>query len=82
MQQLHGEKTHVKKPATNGTKRRSPASAPVDREEMIRQTAYSFYEARGFVSGFELEDWLKAEAQVLPAPSPSATAATEEPTSH
>lgn len=34
------------------------------RDELIRQTAYSFYEARSYVSGYELEDWLKAEMQV------------------
>jgi Protein of unknown function (DUF2934) len=31
---------------------------------MIRQTAYSYYEARGSIDGHDLEDWLKAEAQV------------------
>jgi hypothetical protein len=84
MQQLHGEKVHVKKAvadvsvkrAGNGAKRRSAASAPMDREEKIRQTAYALYEARGFVSGFELEDWLTAEAQVGQA------ADKVEPTSH
>lgn len=34
------------------------------RDELIRKTAYSFYEARSYVSGYELEDWLKAEIQV------------------
>lgn len=34
------------------------------RDELIRRTAYSFYEARSYVSGYELEDWLKAEMQV------------------
>ncbi len=34
------------------------------RYELIRRTAYSFYEARSYVSGYELEDWLKAEMQV------------------
>ena len=34
------------------------------RLEMIRQTAYSLYEARNCESGHELEDWLRAEAQV------------------
>lgn len=41
------------------------AMAPrTDRDEMIRQTAYSFYEARSYVGGHELDDWLQAEAQV------------------
>lgn len=48
------------------------------RDELIRKTAYSFYEARSYVSGYELDDWLKAEMQVdqmlgqKSAPSPSA----------
>jgi hypothetical protein len=35
-----------------------------DRYEMIRQTAYSFYVARGCGAGRELDDWLQAEAEV------------------
>ena len=34
------------------------------RDETIRLTAYSFYEARGRVDGHDLEDWLQAQAQV------------------
>ena len=30
-------------------------------EEIIRQTAYGLYEARGGSAGHALEDWLKAE---------------------
>jgi len=33
-------------------------------EELIRQRAYSLYEARNYESGHELEDWLQAEAQI------------------
>lgn len=40
------------------------ASSGDARDELIRKTAYSFYEARSCVSGYELEDWLKAEMQV------------------
>lgn len=35
------------------------------RAELIRQTAYSYYEARGRSGGHELDDWLKAEAEVV-----------------
>lgn len=35
-----------------------------ERDERIRQTAYSFYEARHRVDGYAQEDWLKAEAEV------------------
>jgi len=34
------------------------------RVDAIRQAAYVLYEARGGVYGHELEDWLKAEAEV------------------
>ena len=33
-------------------------------DEMIRQAAYAYYEERGRVDGHDLEDWLKAEAQI------------------
>jgi len=43
----------------------TPETQPdVQREQRIRQVAYALYEARGCVAGFELEDWLQAEAQV------------------
>lgn len=50
------------------------AGPVVDREEAIRLTAYAFYEARGRVDGHELEDWLKAEAQVAQAAHDAAPA--------
>jgi hypothetical protein len=44
-----------------------PAPARPDlgqRQDLVRETAYYYYEARGCVAGHELEDWLKAEADV------------------
>jgi Protein of unknown function (DUF2934) len=38
--------------------------APADREQAIREAAYALFEARGCEPGHELDDWLKAEAQV------------------
>lgn len=38
------------------------------REDLIRQTAYYFYEARGCESGHELEDWLLAESMIAQQP--------------
>jgi hypothetical protein len=39
--------------------------SPVDdREERVRVAAYFRAERRGFVSGYESEDWLAAEAEV------------------
>jgi len=41
-------------------------------EETVRNRAYEFYEQRGFRDGFDREDWLRAEAEILgpfpPAP--------------
>ena len=33
-----------------------------NRAERIREIAYSLYEERGGLDGYDLEDWLKAEA--------------------
>ena len=58
------------------------AGPVVDREELIRLTAYALYEARGHVDGHELEDWLKAEAQVAPAGPDAAPAEGAASASH
>jgi hypothetical protein len=34
------------------------------REERIAESAYQYAASRGFASGYELEDWLKAEKEV------------------
>ena len=34
------------------------------RDELVRLTAYSLYEARHGANGSDLDDWLRAEAQV------------------
>ena len=39
-------------------------SAPVDRESLVRMAAYLRAERRGFAPGYEIEDWLAAEAEV------------------
>ena len=46
-----------------------PAEQPqeVNRVEEIRAMAYSFYEARGCVEGYALDDWIKAETTVMQA---------------
>lgn len=33
------------------------------KDEFVRQAAYYYYEARGCISGHELDDWLQAEAE-------------------
>ncbi|MDP1901025.1 MAG: DUF2934 domain-containing protein [Rubrivivax sp.] len=43
--------------------------------ERIRFAAYVLYEQRGYVAGHELEDWLRAEAQILLAEDDGTTSA-------
>ncbi|MES2229144.1 MAG: DUF2934 domain-containing protein [Pseudomonadota bacterium] len=38
-----------------------------ERDAFVRETAYTFYEARGRVDGYDLDDWLRAEAQAVEA---------------
>jgi hypothetical protein len=40
----------------------------MERDELIRQTAHSYYVARNQVAGHELQDWLKAESAVNQMP--------------
>jgi Protein of unknown function (DUF2934) len=39
--------------------------SPTDLESAIRLRAYELYAQRGYVEGFEEEDWLTAEREVL-----------------
>jgi hypothetical protein len=41
-----------------------PVKTPMDAEEHVRRRAYELYEERGKVDGFEVEDWLQAEAEL------------------
>jgi hypothetical protein len=42
-----------------------PRPAPADLEEQVRERAYQLYQERGEVPGFEVEDWLQAEAEIF-----------------
>jgi hypothetical protein len=44
-------------------------------EERIRRCAYQLYVERGRVDGFALDDWLKAEEEILGAQKPKIKAA-------
>jgi hypothetical protein len=35
-------------------------------EEAVRRLAYAYYEERGRVDGYHLDDWLRAEAALSP----------------
>ena len=57
------------KKSTAAPKSSPPTDAEVStdddgRIEVVRRTAYGFYEARSFEGGHALDDWLQAEAQV------------------
>jgi len=36
-------------------------------QEQIRARAYQLYERRGKIEGHDVEDWLQAEAELLPS---------------
>ena len=40
-------------------------SEPQELENQIRQRAYELYEARGCEDGHDLDDWLRAEAEIM-----------------
>jgi hypothetical protein len=54
-------------PDANETPVAAASSASFDREQAIREVAYACFEARGGAPGYELDDWLKAEALVMQA---------------
>jgi hypothetical protein len=57
-----GKAPAAKRPVKGGAVSKSTASA--EREMMVRMAAYFRAERRGFAPGYEIEDWLAAEAEV------------------
>jgi len=55
-------------PEPNSPKRKAPtpitAATQKNIEERIRRRAYELYEARGREPGRDLDDWLRAEAEI------------------
>lgn len=49
-------------PTQNGTNSATPAQTT---EEAIAKRAYELFLQRGSVPGFELDDWLQAEAELI-----------------
>ncbi len=45
-----------------------PVSSPAGLSERIAQRAYELYKERGFVDGDDIDDWLKAEQEILRGP--------------
>lgn len=66
------DRAPVPDPGEHSQAARMPA--PADREQAVREAAYACFEARGCAPGHELDDWLKAEAQVEQASCDSAAA--------
>jgi hypothetical protein len=54
------------KPAKSSAKKNA-APPPPPAQEAIAARAYELYLQRGSVSGYELEDWLTAEAELIAA---------------
>lgn len=72
-QQAASHPTHEVSKKSQKTTATPKNSGPTDPEtstdddgriEVIRRTAYAFYEARSFEGGHALDDWLQAETQV------------------
>jgi hypothetical protein len=67
---LEKREFEVKSISPNKEQKEQPVSslkAPADLQEQVRLRAYELYEERGKVDGFEVEDWLQAEAEFLGA---------------
>jgi hypothetical protein len=47
------------------TEQAQPIQSHKDPMEQVRRRAYELYEERGRVDGFEVHDWLQAEAEVV-----------------
>lgn len=49
----------------SGNNHRNLGSTKAEIQAKIRRRAYEIYERRGKTSGYALDDWLRAEAEVL-----------------
>ncbi len=75
----------AKKPAAprRAATRQSPAKSaatPAERAELVRMAAYFRAERRGFAAGYEVEDWLAAEAEVAEKLGPAPASDPDKPT--
>ncbi|HZP92826.1 MAG TPA: DUF2934 domain-containing protein [Burkholderiales bacterium] len=61
------EKSHSKTAATSqqaSEARATAAAGPKERHHRVAEAAYFRAEHRGFLPGYELQDWLDAEAEL------------------
>ena len=61
--------TSVTGPASSGSVTPQSVTTYAPTHTQIAQLAYTFWEARGYVSGSPEEDWTRAEQQLLTRPS-------------
>ena len=58
-------RTHASEPSKSPVATASQGGIDTEtRHRMISEAAYQLYVQRGYLEGFELEDWLQAEAEV------------------
>ena len=55
----------MSKNPTKSKSRDVPTNRHPNLEEEIRRLAYELYEKRGREDGYDLDDWLRAEAEVI-----------------
>ncbi len=55
----------MKNPEPTKVPDNTPVSYAPGVEEQIRSRAYQLYEERGRLDGYDVEDWLRAEAEIL-----------------
>ena len=51
-------------PVTGSSKVDAPSISAGERQRLVERAAYFRAEKRGFAPGFELQDWVEAEAEV------------------
>jgi hypothetical protein len=56
--------SHASTDEGNGQPETNAVASSITRDELIRQTAYSQYEARSHTHGQDLDDWYQAETKV------------------
>ena len=59
-------------PTTSQTSQRSGKTKVEADAEQVRRRAYKLYEERGREDGHEIEDWLRAEAEINGRPARTA----------
>ena len=55
----------MKKPNTTAAETIQPADPGQDVQEQIRLRAFELYEQRGKQEGYDLQDWLQAEEEII-----------------